>query len=171
MLALLLRLQGTSYGNKAWQNSTKQNKQRHYNSDIKSNKNGAAKLRAMLNFEKKKLSCKFENRWWLTNPSIKVLLCKYTRSAVRFHESLAAILNDGIWSTIVTCNHWSPKKLERRTHDYFVVNTMPADDLAPTGARSSAGTVMTKFRFCNICIYIHTGMALEELIYQHTMSS
>ena len=36
-------------------------------------------------------------------------------------------------------------KLEKK---YFAVFTVPADGLAPLGARPSAGTVQTKFRSC-----------------------
>ena len=38
------------------------------------------------------------------------------------------------------------------------VSTVPADGLAPVGARPSAGSVMTTFR-----AQIYTGPALEEL--------
>ena len=42
-------------------------------------------------------------------------------------------------------NHDIQQNLEKNMSN-FVVSTVPADDLAPTGARASAGTVMTKFR-------------------------
>ena len=40
----------------------------------------------------------------------------------------------------------------------FIVNTVPADGLAPLGARPSAGTVMTKSRS-----HTYTGPALKGL--------
>ena len=41
----------------------------------------------------------------------------------------------------------------------FVVITVPADVLAPLGARPSAGTVMTTFRSCISYMHIHEGLA------------
>ena len=40
----------------------------------------------------------------------------------------------------------------------FVVGTVPADGLAPLGARPSAGTMMTKCRWCR-----YMKLSLEEL--------
>ena len=41
---------------------------------------------------------------------------------------------------------------------YFIVNIVPADDLTPSGARASAGAVMTK-----LVSYICRGPALKGL--------
>ena len=46
-------------------------------------------------------------------------------------------------------------KLEENISDFIVI-AVPADDLAPVGARSSAGTVMTEVWVH----YFYTGMAL-----------
>ena len=40
----------------------------------------------------------------------------------------------------------------------FVISSVPADGLAPLGARTSAYTVMTKFNSC-----IHMGLSIERL--------
>ena len=39
-------------------------------------------------------------------------------------------------------------------------SNVPADGLAPAGARISVGTGMTRFKFC---VNIYTEMSLEEL--------
>ena len=42
----------------------------------------------------------------------------------------------------------------------LVVSTVPADGLAPLGARTSAATVMTKF-----VSHVYVGLSLEVLIW------
>ena len=48
----------------------------------------------------------------------------------------------------------------------FSVSTVPADGLAPLGARTSAGTVMTKFATCIQYVYLNAvvWMALEPIL-------
>ena len=66
-----------------------------------------------------------------------------TESAMRFHNILVTILDD-----IINCDMESLITIRRLEKDIFdlIVNTVPADDLAPTGARACAGTVLTKVR-------------------------
>ena len=52
----------------------------------------------------------------------------------------------------------SQSNFVKNTFDLVVI-TVPADGLAPSGARPSADAVMTKFRFL-----IYTGLALEMLV-------
>ena len=46
----------------------------------------------------------------------------------------------------VTQNHDSQRNFDENM-SYYLVNTVPADVLAPTDARAWAGTVMTKFMY------------------------
>ena len=78
-------------------------------------------------------------------------LCNYV---TRFRGILTAILTA---SANVSHSHWKPAKIERK-HVYFSVSTVPADDLAPLGARAFAGAVMTQFGS-----WVYKGLALQGL--------
>ena len=68
----------------------------------------------------------------------------YTCSVMRFLEILSAILNDIMLSKKVARNHlWA--KIFKKIVCSFVVIIVPADGLAPLGARTSAGTMMTNY--------------------------
>ena len=73
----------------------------------------------------------------------------FTRNATRFRESLAAILDDVIWSESLESRTWYPYERPRSSQYTcgFVVITVSADGLAPLGARASAGNVMTNVGF------------------------
>ena len=58
----------------------------------------------------------------------------------------------------VTENHANQRNFQEILSNY-VIMTVPADGLAPLGARPSADTVMTKFSSC-----IYTGPALQEFV-------
>ena len=58
-------------------------------------------------------------------------------------------------------NEWQPKDFDRIIAN-FAISTVPADGLAPWGARTSVGTVMTKFG-SHLSLYIHIGLALQGL--------
>ena len=48
----------------------------------------------------------------------------------------------------VQWNYLYPESIEENVNN-FIVNNVPADGLAPIGARASAGTVWTKFKHSN----------------------
>ena len=79
---------------------------------------------------------------------------------MKFDGILVAIINDvtnpSKWHGIIEIQH----NLDE-TCLTFLVSIVPADGLAPLGARTSAGNVLTKFRPC-IC----TGLALHKLTLQ-----
>ena len=70
-----------------------------------------------------------------------------TLSGLRFGGILLDILNDVKWSNEATHKHWHLVKICRKPCN-LIVWTVPADGLAPLGARTSAGTVMTIFGYC-----------------------
>ena len=79
-------------------------------------------------------------QWW-SSLSMRIRVIRpwwfNTRSAVRIHEILSAILNDVIWSTKVIRYMYDNQTKTRGT----VVIAEPADGLVPTGARTSADTM------------------------------
>ena len=72
--------------------------------------------------------------------------CLNTKSATEFCEISSAIVNDIIYSTKGYMNSMAVWKTWYKVKHNLVVSTVPADGLAPLGAKPSAGAVMTKFR-------------------------
>ena len=66
------------------------------------------------------------------------------RTAARFLDLPYAILDDVIWSN-ETIDHQSNLKEDISN---LIVSIVPADGLAPLGARTSAGAVVPKPRMC-----------------------
>ena len=104
----------------------------------------------------------------------KTCLCMVVMASIGYFDTLkcrkisrdlTAILNDVIWSTWIIQNHRQPQEL-RENKCRFIVNTVPADDLAPPGARASAGTVMTIFES-----RISTETTLERLITKYKIAT
>ena len=85
-----------------------------------------------------------------------------TWSAKRFCIIFSVILNNVIWSNKRKLKITYSQRHFIEIMHIFVVISVPADGLAPFGARTSAGTVMTKFG-----LIIYMGPALEGWNYQH----
>ena len=91
-----------------------------------------------------------------SHPAIKIYLL--TVSTVAIHHDIPW----GIWDNIIMINeNVFEIDISLRNSSNFEVNIVPADGLAPTGARPSAATLMTLFRSC---IY-KTSMAQEWLMH------
>ena len=70
----------------------------------------------------------------------------YLGSVLWIHKISSAILNNIIWSKKGIPDHGKGRNLMENMRN-SVVSTVPADVLAPNGAKTSAGTVLTKFWF------------------------
>ena len=79
-----------------------------------------------------------------------------TRDTTRYFRISSANLDDVIWSP--KGYHTSQYDTRERSLVLFLFSTVPADGLAPNGARPSAGEGMTKFESC-----LYTRLALKAL--------
>ena len=93
--------------------------------------------------------------------SLSTLWIVLVQSAKRFCIIFSAILNNVIWSNKRRLKITYSQRHFIEIMHIFVVISVPADGLAPLGARTSAGTVMTKF---GLVIYIWDQHLKGEII-------